>query len=203
MIELDHLAVACLSLEEGRAYVEDALGITLQPGGKHKHFGTHNLLLALEEGLYLEVIAIDPEAPNPDYPRWFDLDRFKGAPRVSNWICRTNAMSRVLHSHPEAGSPVALERGDLRWQMAVPEHGILPYDGAFPALIEWQGEAHPSQRLVPTGCRLDRLIVRHPDAAQLGSDLALVLDDSRVSFETGELELRAEIMTPRGLRILT
>ena len=79
MLQLDHLAVAARDLDEGRAVVEAALGVTLQRGGRHARFGTHNLLLGLEDGLYLEVIAIDPDAPGPDEARWFDLDRFDAA----------------------------------------------------------------------------------------------------------------------------
>ena len=203
MLELDHLAVAAETLDEGRAYVEDALGVSLQPGGKHAHFGTHNLLLGLADGLYLEVIAVDPEAQVPPYPRWFDLDRFTGAPRISNWICRTADLAAAAGHHQGAGDAVALSRGDLRWQMAVPADGILPHDGAFPALIEWAGDAHPAQRLAVSGCRLERLTICHPEAARLQSALMTDLADDRVAFETGAREFRAEFMTPSGSRILT
>lgn len=37
-------------------------------------FGTHNRCLGMEDGIYLEVIAVDPEAPPPSRPRWFGLD---------------------------------------------------------------------------------------------------------------------------------
>ena len=123
---MDHIAVAATTLEEGREAVEDALGVVLQSGGQHEHYGTHNLLLGLEDGLYLEVIAIDPDAPVPTYPRWFDLDRFEGRARPHIWICRTNDLASAVSRFPEAGLPVSLERGDLRWQMAVPSTGILP-----------------------------------------------------------------------------
>ena len=151
MLELDHLAVAAATLEEGREAVETALGVPLQPGGQHAHFGTHNCLLGLEDGLYLEVIAIDPDAPEPGYPRWFDLDRFDGWARPQVWICRTDDLSGVLARAPGAGTPVALARGDLHWQMAVPEDGVLPYDNRFPAVIEWQSGGHPAARLAPSG----------------------------------------------------
>lgn len=28
----------------------------------------------MEDGMYLEVIAVDPDAPAPTRPRWFSLD---------------------------------------------------------------------------------------------------------------------------------
>jgi hypothetical protein len=203
MLALDHLAVAAETLEAGRAHVEAALGVTLQPGGQHIHFGTHNLLLGLEDGLYLEVIAVDPAAAPQDTPRWFDLDRFAGAPRLGTWICRCDDLVAALAQAPNgAGTPVDLARGDLRWRMAVAADGRMPFDGAFPALIQWQG-AHPAARLMRSGCRLRRLIVTHPDATALRGALAGMLSDPRVVIEDGsELALRADIDTPHGLRVL-
>ncbi len=202
MLHLDHIAVAAETLDAGRAMVEGALGVALQPGGQHAHFGTHNMLLGLEDGLYLEVIAIDPGAPKPCYARWFDLDRFQGKPRLSNWICRTDHLDREVAQFPAAGQPVALARGDLRWKMAVPDDGILPYDNHFPALIEWQCTQHPAHLLAPSGCRLERLLIRHPHAGHLQAALAPVLEDPRIVFETGPAALVAEIMTPLGQRVL-
>lgn len=201
-LELDHLAVAAETLEEGAAAVEAALGVALRPGGRHARFGTHNRLLGLEEGLYLEVIAIDPDAPAPAGSRWFDLDRFAGRPRPHIWICRTDDLDGLAAAHPAAGRPVTLERGDLRWRMAVPDSGILPYDNAFPAVIEWQGDAHPAARLPASGCRLRRLVVAHPQAGALRAELAPALEDARVVFEPGEAGLRFEFDTPHGPRVL-
>ena len=39
-----------------------------------------------------------------------------------------------------------LSRGDLRWQMAVPGDGILPFDNMFPALMQWHSP-HPAAQL--------------------------------------------------------
>lgn len=202
MMRLDHLAVTAESLEAGRAHVEAALGLHLQPGGQHPHFGTHNLLLGLEDGLYLEVIAIDPGAPAPAYPRWFDLDRFSGEPRLRTWICAVDDLDAALLRHPGAGQAVDLARGDLRWRMAVPGSGVLPMDNLFPALIEWQGAAHPAARLAPSGARLSRLVVSHPEAAALKAMVGPELQDARVAFETGQTGLRAEFETPHGLRVI-
>ncbi len=45
------------------------LGIAPGPGGVHPFMGTHNRLLRLGPRLYLELIAIDPDAPAPAQPR--------------------------------------------------------------------------------------------------------------------------------------
>ncbi|NIZ14253.1 VOC family protein [Phaeobacter sp. HF9A] len=200
MLDLDHFAIAATTLEAATAHVEEALGVAMQPGGQHPVFGTHNTLLGLADGLYLEAIAIDPQATPERSPRWFDLDRFAGAPRICNWICRTEDLAATLTGLPvTAGQAVSLSRGDLRWQMAVPESGILPFDNLFPALIQWQGP-HPAPRLTQQGCALRRLILSHPEAEALRD--MLELNDPRVVFEIGQLGARAEIDTPHGLRQL-
>lgn len=201
-MQLDHIAIAGETLEAAVAHVEDALGVSLLPGGKHAHFGTHNRLLGLADGLYLEAIAIDPDAPPLPYPRWFDLDRFSGAPRLGNWICRCDDLDATLSAlTAEAGTPVALTRGDLAWRMAVPSTGILPGDGCFPALIEWNVEKIPGDLLPASGCRLTRLEVAHPEADWLRETVPL--QDARVAFVTGPREMRATFDTPHGQRSLS
>ncbi|EEE36917.1 hypothetical protein RKLH11_752 [Rhodobacteraceae bacterium KLH11] len=197
---LDHLAVAGETLEEAAAHVEQALGVALQPGGKHAKFGTHNRLLGLRDGLYLEAIAIDPQAETPARTRWFDLDRFEGPPRLSNWICRVPDIDASLTLFPDGvGKPIDLDRGALRWRMAVPPNGRLPYDNLFPALIQWQGDLYPAQMLQESGCRLRRLVVTHPDALELANILGAL---EHVVFDTGPAALRAEFDTPHGPRVL-
>lgn len=203
MLRLDHLAISCRALDEGVAAVEAALGLPLAPGGQHPHMATHNRLLSLGPDLYLEVIAADPGQPRPAWPRWFDLDRFDGPPRLTNWICACDDLDAELaHAPPGSGTPVALQRGDFRWRMAVPETGILPFDNRFPALIQWEGAAHPAPRLPDHGARLTRLEITHPDAAALRSALSR-LDDPRVLLRQGPPALRATIATPQGERVLT
>ncbi|MGB8622898.1 MAG: VOC family protein, partial [Paracoccaceae bacterium] len=137
--------------------------------------------------------------------RWFDLDRFAGASRLTNWIARTDDLDSALVAAPAGcGEPMALARGDLRWRMAVPEDGRLPFDGAFPALIEWEGAAHPAARLPDADCRFKALEVIHPQADALRLALTGVLDDPRVAIMQGpEKRLRAHIDTPDGPRVLS
>ncbi len=203
MLTFDHIAVSAETLADGVAWVEDRLGVPLAGGGQHPHMATHNRLLGLGD-LYLEVIAADPDAPRPAWPRWFDLDRFSGPPRLTNWVARCDDLdAEVALSPPGIGVPVALSRGDFRWRMAVPRDGILPFDGAFPALIQWQGSAHPAPRLPDAGVRLIRLTLIHPQADALRDGLAGRLDDPRVVVEQGpEKAMQAEFATPHGTRRL-
>lgn len=205
MMELDHIAVSGVTLDEATAHVQDALGVTLQPGGQHEVFGTHNTLLGLEQGLYLEAISNDPQAARPARPRWFNLDRVSGPPKLSNWICRTDDMTALLAALPPgAGEPVALTRGALSWDMAVPGDGALPYDNLHPALIQWRCADHPAAMLAGSGCTLRRLTVQHPQADALADSLVPYLSDDRLAFETAAAPaLIAAFDTPSGPRTLT
>ena len=100
------------------------------------------------------------------------------------------------------GVPVALQRGDYRWQMAVPPDGRLPFDGAFPALIQWEGALHPAAALPDRGVRLTALEISHPEAEALRAVLAGRFADSRVQVSPGPLALRAVFETPHGVRVL-
>jgi len=202
MLTLDHLAVAAQTLDEGCEWVRAALDVVPGPGGSHAHYGTHNRLLGLEDELYLEVIAIDPDAPPLDYARWFDLDRFAGPPRIGNWICRTDDLEGAQAALSGIGAQVPLERGDLHWRMAVPESGQLPFDDCHPAVIQWDCARHPADALPASGITLRRLIVSHPEVAELAARLAPVLSDERIVFEAGPAALRAEFDTPAGRRVL-
>ena len=131
-------------------------------------------------------------------PRWFDLDRFRGDARLTNWICRVpDIETATMPGGPVA--PIDLDRGALRWRMAVPPSGRLPFDNLYPALIQWQGDLHPAAMLQASGCRLRRLVVYHPDALELARLLGSL---ELVAFDTGPASLRAEIDTPHGLRVL-
>ena len=65
------------TLEQGADWCEKTLGVTPAPGGKHAGVGTHNRLLSIAgDGFaqaYLEIIALDPDAPPPQRPTWFGL----------------------------------------------------------------------------------------------------------------------------------
>lgn len=186
MLQLDHIVVSARSLKEGRAFVEAELGIALQKGGQHPRYGTHNLLAGLEDGIYLEVIAVDPQADPPPDPRWFALDEFDDTPCLRNWACRSDDIRADLVRMPEGSGKVqALTRGDLRWLMAVPEDGRLPFDEMCPALLQWQGR-QPAASLTPTGARLERFTVAHPQADELATALAPLLDDPRLTFEIAQ-----------------
>jgi len=204
MLTLDHFAISTTRLAQGASDIEAALGIALAPGGQHAAMGTHNRLLSLGPDEYLEVIAIDPEGTAPDQPRWFDLDNFAGATRPTTWICQCPNLEAALAVAPDGtGVPWELQRGDLKWRMAVPKDGKLPFDGLFPALIEWQGDAHPAPRLPEVGVRLNKLRLISPQADGLRAALAPLINDPRIEIVAGDTaNMQATLATPSGEVVL-
>ena len=171
---------------------------------------THNRLLRLGERLYLELIAVDPEAQAPDRPRWFALDsedmrhRLARGPQLIHWVARTDDLVRDIAATSESpGEVVAMQRGDYRWRITLPGDGHLPGDGLLPTLIQWGVPFHPADRLPESACALMKLEAFHPDAVRLHSDLtALGLErtiDIHLPASDDEPELVAYLRCPKGL----
>ncbi|KMW56121.1 hypothetical protein AIOL_001073 [Candidatus Rhodobacter oscarellae] len=202
-LSLDHFVVSALDLDEGVAHVEQVLGVTLAPGGKHPDMGTHNRLLSFGD-CYFEVIAPDPDAAPPDQPRWFDLDNFAGPPRLTNWVVQGQDLAAVSGDAPDAfGALTTLSRGDLTWEILMAADGKLPFGGGFPGLIGWGDTPHPTTRLPDVGCRLRRWEVQHPQAEALREALDRFGGGLSAHIHQGpELAFRAEIETPNGVREL-
>lgn len=197
--KIDHLVVSSASLSEGIAFIEDLLAVPMTEGGDHPVMGTHNALLSLGPDCYLEVIAINPNAPAPDRPRWFDLDYFTGPARLTNWAVRVPDLPQALARSPDGtGEVVALSRGDYRWDMAIPTDGRLPFSGCSPGLLSWKG-ADPAPALPDHGLRLAALDITHPEAEALTVALTPLVSDKRLSVHKGAADLVAWIDTPNGL----
>jgi hypothetical protein len=127
------------------------------------------------------------------------------APRLVNWVARVPDLTRaVVDVDCARGEAVRVTRGDLSWLISVPSDGSLPFDGAFPTLIEWPSGPHPSSRMADFGCRLRSLSIGHPQGARLADALAPVFPDTRVSMTAdATVGLRAMIDTPGGTRELS
>ncbi|SEW28042.1 Glyoxalase-like domain-containing protein [Aliiroseovarius sediminilitoris] len=197
--EIDHLVVSSATLTEGVACIEDLLGVPMAGGGEHPLMGTHNALLSLGPSAYLEVIAINPDAPAPSRARWFDLDYFTGPARLTNWALRVPDLHEALHRAPDGmGDAIALERGDYAWDMAIPQDGRLPFSGCAPGLLSWKGR-QPAPNLPDHGLRLAALEITHPEAEALSVALAPLIADGRISVHTGTPGLTAWLDTANGL----
>ncbi|TRW95736.1 VOC family protein [Paracoccus sp. M683] len=184
---LDHIVVAAESLDAGTDWLTARLGVSPLPGGKHPMMGTHNALWHLGGREYLELIAIDPDAPAPTRPRWFGLNRFSGPPRLVAWVARAHPLTA-----PQGSSVTEASRGDLRWRIAIPGSGVSAADGLAPLLIDWGHGPHPTDTMPDQGLSLTALTLTHPALP------ALALDDPRISTAIGPAHLSARLSTPLG-----
>lgn len=209
MAEIDHLVVAARDLDSGARWLEDRLGVPLVPGGAHAAMGTHNRLLRLDgdEGLYLELIAIDPAAPAPGRPRWFGLDdpalqaRLARRPHLVHWVARSDDLAR--EALPAHGGTLAMQRGTYSWRVTVTPDGLPPGAGLLPTLIQWDVPHNPAERLPESGCTLMKLEGFHPDPAAIAAGLeklGLARQLALFPTEPGEQpQLVAYLRTPLGL----
>jgi len=197
--QLDHLVVAARTLNEGVGHVSRLLGAEPLAGGKHTRMGTHNALLSLGPDCYLEVIAIDPDAPPPPQPRWFGLDAFKGAPRLVHWVARTTDIDTRRPPHCQV---LDMERGDFRWRFAVTPDGVPELDGTVPALIQWQAGGHPCNRLPDHGIRLRRLTLAHAQPQRLHGELVRLGLAGNVTIAASGPALTAELQVGGKIALL-
>ena len=179
---VDHLVVGAATLEQGAAWCAATLGVLPGPGGKHPLMGTHNLLLSLSTPdfprSYLEIIAIDAQAPQPPRRRWFDLDdpalraTLAAGPRLIHWVARCDDVeaecAALSAGGIERGEVLRAERdtprGLLRWRIAVRSDGARLAGGALPTLIEWV-DMHPADSLAASPVRLESLSLGRLPAA--------------------------------------
>ena len=215
--EVDHLVVAAATLAQAAAWAEATLGATPQPGGRHALMGTHNSLLGLAGSVYpktyLELIAIDPDAPPPGRARWFGLDdpalqaRLAAqGPELVGFVARSEMVDMhrwgLINARFQPGPILSASRetpaGTLSWKIVVADDGRPLAGGAVPTLIQWTGP-HPATRLAPSGLDLSTLTVRGmPDLAHQVLRLRPL---TRAALPGPALE--ATLATPRGPVILS
>jgi len=206
---IDHIAVTAPSLATGVEFVRRTLGVMPQVGGEHPRMGTHNYFLRLGEKVYLEIISVNPDAPHPGRPRWFQLDQPDSiqTPRLATWIVRTDDIRGAVAASPVSlGNVEPMSRGQLHWLITIPEDGSLPLRGVAPTLIQWPPGTHPADTLQDLGCFLKRLEGFHPEAGKVTSVLESIGFQGAFSVSAlppgDQPYLVAYIETPAGPRQL-
>lgn len=212
MTEVDHLVVAADSLAQGVAWCEQVLGVTPGPGGKHPLMSTHNRLLRLGGDFpdaYLEIIAIDPDAPPPGRARWFGLDRpelqaaLHDSPRLVQMVVRTRQAEMLrwglINRGIDPGRPLAAERdtpqGRLSWRIVVRDDGANACEGLMPTLIEWQGR-HPTEDMPASPLRLAEVTLAGLPPAAV--ELLRLRGVATPAAGVAAPGLRVALDTPRG-----
>ena len=148
MHKLDHIVFGALSLEEGTEFVEGILQAKLSDIGYHKDMGTHNRVIRISDGVYLEIVSTDPKMQNLKNRKWFNLDnsnlqsKLKKSPQIIGYVIENGDVKISKYYDPffEAS------RANYRWQFAMPTYrnNILDSQiietGIIPSLISWKSE---------------------------------------------------------------
>ena len=204
--KIDHFAIGADSLEQGIRAMEAQLGVTVPRGGKHAAMSTHNCVMQSGNESFLELIAIDPDAPaDLGRTRWFTLDdpstqaRLKDRPRALCWVVGTDDLDAVIANSPiDLGEVVLFTRGDRSWRLTVPRDGSLPMDGLVPAFIEWSPGPHPSAGQQDLGVALPSVRLTHTAPEALLSILKALRVDHLAEVSAGDTGLSFVLSTPRG-----
>jgi hypothetical protein len=166
---LDHVVIGVPDLQSAMAHLERLTGVRPVAGGEHPGRGTHNALLSLGRGTYLELIAPRPDAgETPHNAELLALTE----PTPIGWAVATSdseSLARSLRAlRFAADAPIAGSRNTpaselLEWRT----FGLEPEPEGAPFFIEWNvASPHPSQTS-PSGCTLEAFQIASPDDAAL------------------------------------
>jgi hypothetical protein len=172
--------------------------------------GTHNHLGALSVDSFLEIIAIDPEAPALPRKRWFALDDpvrqavLLKTPVLATWVVATNNLESAIAAARDAGvdpgQPRSLVRGDLNWRLSVRDDGSLACDGVFPIIIQWPEGVNAVSRMQDSQLRIQSLSLSYPDPAWLHSVLSSIGAAELAAVSEGSPRVSARLA--RGKQII-
>ncbi len=185
---IDHIAVVVPELNVAIANYT-ALGFTVVPGGRHP-IGSHNALIAFEDGSYIELLAFFE--PNPSH-RWYQALQ-KGGGLVDYCMVTDNLRADIAAFRAQGipladPAPLSRTRPDgykLDWVMGFSEDDAQ--QGIVPFLIEDltpRGERVPQQTKHANGVTgIQSVTVIGPDAS---FQPLTKLFDSAVALESAEL----------------
>lgn len=175
---LDHLVFTCPNLEEGIEYIREITGVRAEFDCSHPGLGTQSALLSLGEDVYLEIIAPDPEQPEPAQPRPFSLDDPRTHYRFNAFAVHPDSLTtsiqylrrRMMSGGLDPGSIRLMYRSRRhssgataqRWQYTPPSEAAGPQ----PFLIDWGATPSPALS-APKGCRLVDIRCYGPRARQM------------------------------------
>ncbi len=207
MAVIDHLVYAVPDLDAGIDQFELATSVRPAIGGAHPGMGTHNALVSLGES-YIEIIAPDPNQPDPSGPRPFGVS-LDMKPQLVTYAVRPGTGETIeslaasaAYSGSEPGEIMNMSRtppsGEtLSWRLTSP---LLDHDGVIPFLIEWGATRHPSAT-APTGLALRHLDATTNETVMVANVLRAM--DLDLSITAGSGGLTATIDSPNGIITLT
>ena len=196
--QIDHILLGIDDLDRGVKAFEESTGVKPVYGGKHPG-GTHNALVSLGDGTYLEIIAVQKGVTPPD--------DFAGLAQLHTltpvgWAVSAQD-SAQLRSRLEAagmavtestpGSRITPAGKALSWQT----FGLKDNFAEAPFFIVWSAKtAHPSTTS-PGGCKLQQWRIASPNQKNL-EQLRRTLDVRVDAADAKATSMRLALSCPKG-----
>lgn len=153
---IDHIVILVTDLDEAIAQYED-LGFIVEPGGRHPRF-THNALISLGDGSYLELVAFY-ENEGAEAHRWHKYLKSNGG--LVDYAVLTDNLEREIeqagqqgltYSGPHDGARKRPDGQEIAWRTGAPDGDAT---AGLPFLIQdvtdrnlrlpgGEGVAHPN-----------------------------------------------------------
>jgi len=183
---------------------KDLTGVCPVFGGYHKTEGTKNALVNLNNGSYLELIAIDDSNTQIQEPRWMGVDILTKN-QITRWALQSENLhtdSKILKTYDPkmgtitGGSRLTANNLLLQWELIKPlpqpEVEIAPF------FLDWSSsKIHPSKAIPENDCEFIGLFATHPKP----SAFSKLFKQLRVDLEirkSEDIQLKMIIQTPKG-----
>jgi hypothetical protein len=153
--QIDHILLGIDDLGRGMDSFEQLTGVRPAYGGKHPG-GTHNALVSLGDGTYLEILALQPNvAPPQEYAGLKQLRKLTPigwavSSKDAGQLRARLTSAGLAVAEPSAGSRQTPAGTTVSWQT----FGLQDNFAAAPFFIVWSTQSpHPSTTS-PPGCAL-------------------------------------------------
>jgi hypothetical protein len=192
---IDHIILAINDLDKGILQFKNATGVEPMFGGIHPNSYSQNALVALDENVYIEIMA--PQKNAKDVPEF--LTRLDSL-RLIGWAVRSFDIQNTREKLKSLGITASTNREGSR---AKPDGTVLSWSSfsveskeAFPFFIQWGDfSKHPSVTS-QTGCKLKSFSVTSENSDLLNQIKDLL--NLKINSTKGKPRLDLSIETPKG-----
>lgn len=200
-VQIDHLILGINDLHKGVEELENRTGVRAAYGGPHPGEGTHNALLSLGEGIYLEILAPNP-SEKVDSPVVRQLQSL-GTLTPAAWVASTRNLEELRTTLQGEGLALTpTKAGDrsrpdgvrLEWEIfgiAHPAHPLAPL------FIHWRDPARHPSLTAPGGCTLISLQFEDPQPQRLAAAIRPLSLSVPVNRGTAP-RMKFSLACPRG-----
>jgi hypothetical protein len=166
--QIDHILLGIDDLDRGMRAFEEATGVKPVSGGKHPR-GTHNALVSLGDGTYVEIIAVQKGIEPPE--DFAGLEQLRTLTPIG-WAVSSKDSAQLRSrleaaglalTDPAPGSRTTPAGKTLSWQT----FGLKDNFEEAPFFIVWSAQTpHPSTTS-PGGCKLQQWRIAGPNQKNL------------------------------------